>query len=83
LKDFESIFGYKPADALDIYQTIKEIGKRIQSGFYKNHIFKYDAIKEGYLSKEFDSSKLKQTIPKEMFKFDKGVVWENPLQVED
>jgi hypothetical protein len=72
-----------PEHALDIYQTIKEIEKRIQAGFYKNHIFKYDAISEGYLSKGFDSSKLKQTIPKEMFEFDKGVVWENPLQVED
>jgi len=72
-----------PAHARDIYQTTKEIEKRVQSGFYKNHIFKYDALTEGYLEESFDTSELKQVIPKEMFEFNQGKEWEDPLNMED
>lgn len=72
-----------PAHAYDMYETMKEIEKRIKSGFYKNQKFKYDPVAGGNLSKAFDPSELKQPIPKEMFEFNQGEMWEDPLSIED
>ena len=68
---------------LDVYETSKEIEKRIQTDFYKKHDFKYDLKEEEYLSEGFILQELKQTIPIKMFDFNHGKIWENPLDTGD